>query len=334
MARARLQDVAERAGVSAKTVSNVLRDHPQVRAETRRRVQEAIDELQYRPSALGRRLRTGRTGLIALALPEVDIPYYAELARHVVDAAHERGYTVLIEQTSASLEAERALLDAPEAGLVDGVLLDPVAVSAAELQARHLQTPMVLLGEGPAPEQVDHVGIDDHAAAREATAHLLASGRRRVAFLGVQPGARAATARRRHDGWAAALREAGAAGAPALVAPEFSPDAGARAVRAALAAGRTFDALLCPSDLLAVGAVSALAEAGVPVPEQVAVVGFDDIALAAYTTPALTSVRLDRAAIAATALDLLAERIDGADGPGRRRTTAHRLVVRRSSAPP
>ncbi len=335
MARARLQDVAARAGVSIKTVSNVVRDRPQVHADSRARVREAIAELGYRPHAVGRQLRSGRTGLLALALPEIDIPYYAELARHVVDAAGERGYTVLIEQTSGSLQAERELLDAREAGLVDGLLLDPIALGAEELDARRLDSPMVLLGEGPAPESIDHVGIDDRTAAREATEHLLAGGRRRIAFLGLQPEARADTARLRHAGWADALHRAGSA-APAelvLATDEFSFSAGARAVRDAAAAGTTFDALVCPSDLLAVGAMHALAEAGVDVPGQVAVVGFDDIAVAAYTTPGLTSVRLDRRTIATTALGLLIERIEGATGPGRSVCTAHRLVVRGSSAP-
>ena len=336
MARARLQDVAARAGVSIKTVSNVVRHHPQVHAETRARVQQAIAELGYRPHAVGRQLRSGRTGQLALALPEVDIPYYAELARHVVQAAAERGRTVLIEQTGGALPAERELLSAREAGLVDGLLLDPVALTAEELEEHRLDTPMVLLGEGPTPAGIDHVGIDDRAAARAATDHLLAGGRRRVAFLGVQPGARADTARLRHAGWADALASAGLP-TPAelmLTVPEFGFEAGAAAVRRALAAGVAFDGLVCPSDLLAVGALSALHAAGVAVPGQVAVVGFDDIALAAYTTPGLTSVRLDRRAIATAAVDLLLERVDGATGPGRSVRTPHQLVVRGSSAPP
>lgn len=333
MARVRLQDVAARAGVSVKTVNNVVRDRPQVHVETRARVRAAIAELGYRPHAVGRQLRSGRTGSLALALPEIDVPYYAELARHVVEAAAQRGYTVLIEQTGGALDAERQLLDAREAGLVDGVLLDPVALTAEELEARRLDTPIVLLGEGPAPACVDHVGIDDRTAGREATEHLLAEGRRQIAFLGWQPDAPAATSRLRCAGWADALTSAGLATAPELTlpVPEFGLAAGAAAVRAALAAGTRFDALLCPSDLLATGALAALSRAGRTVPGDVAVVGFDDVALAAYTSPPLSSVRLDRRAIAVTALDLLLERVEGADGPGRSVRVPHRLVVRESS---
>ncbi len=335
MARARLQDVAARAGVSIKTVSNVVRNRPQVHVDTRARVRQAIDELGYRPHAVGRQLRSGRTGQLALALPQIDIPYYAELARHVVDAARDRGYTVLIEQTGGSLDTERGLLGAREAGLVDGLVLDPVAVGPEELEARRLDSPMVLIGEGPAPEGIDHVGIDDRAAAREATDHLLAGGRRRIAFLGDQPQAPVDTAHLRHAGWADALHAAGLPVLPelTLTADEFSPQAGGSAVRAALAAGLDVDALVCPSDLLAIGALHALADAGIDCPGQVAVVGFDDIALARYTTPSLTSVHLDRRCIATTVLDLLLERVDGATGPGRSLLVPHRLVVRASSTP-
>ena len=335
MAKARLRDVAARAGVSVKTVSNVVRDHPQVHVETRARVREAIAELGYRPHAVGRQLRSGRTGLLALALPEIDVPYYAELARHVVDAARERACTVLVEQTRGSLDTERELLDARETGLVDGLLLDPVAVSAEELDARRLDNPMVLLGEGPAPASIDHVGIDDRTAAREATEHLLAGGRRRIAFLGAQRQARADTARLRQAGWAAALQAAGLPVPDELVltVEEFGFADGARAVERALSAGTDVDALLCPSDLLAVGALHALATAGVDVPGQVAVVGFDDIAVAAYTRPGLTTVRLDRRAIATTAVDRLLERVAGDTGPARTVHVPHQLVVRGSSAP-
>jgi DNA-binding LacI/PurR family transcriptional regulator len=306
-----------------------------VHADTRARVRAVIAELGYRPHAVGRQLRSGRTGLLALALPEVDIPYYAELARHVVDAARERGCTVLVEQTRGSLTTERELLDARETGLVDGLLFDPVAISAEELHARRVDNPMVLLGEGPAPGSIDHVGIDDRAAAREATEHLIAGGRRRIAFLGRQPQGRAATARLRHAGWAAALAAAGLPAPDELALPvgEFTFADGAAAVTGALADGIAFDALLCPSDLLAIGALHALGEAGVDVPGEVAVVGFDDIAVSAYTRPGLTSVRLDRRAIAVTALHLLLERIAGEAGPGRTEHTPHQLVVRGSSAP-
>ena len=337
MARARLQDVAALAGVSIRTVSNVVNAHPHVRDDTRARVQAAIGELGYRPHAVGRQLRRGRTGLIALAVPEIDVPYFAELARHVVDAAGAAGLTVLIEQTNRSLDAERALVDAREAGLVDGLVLSPVAMGAEELQERHAEVPMVLLGEGARPPGVDHVGIDDAGAAAAATAHLVAGGRRRIGFLGVEPsGGPLATSTWRQAGWARALADAGLGAAADLQLPveEFSFAAGLRSVLEATSRGLEVDALLCASDLLAVGALRALEQTGRSVPADVAVVGWDDVAFAPYTSPSLSSVRPDLRQIATCAVEMLSERVDGLDVPGRRVVARSELVVRASSAPP
>jgi DNA-binding LacI/PurR family transcriptional regulator len=332
--RARLADVAALAGVSIKTVSNVVNDHPQVRDDTRDRVRAAIGELGYRPNAVGRQLRLGRTGLIALAVPEVDVPYFAELARLVVEAAAARGLTVLVEQTGGTLEAERTLADARLAGLVDGLIISPVASSAEELEERRRAVPMVLLGEGPRPGGIDHVGLDDTAAAAEATAHLLAGGRRRVAFLGDRALGPVETSQRRQAGWHRALD---AAAVPPTARPwfpveRFSFAAGHAGVSAALDDGARFDALLCASDLLALGALRALDEAGLAVPRDVAVVGWDDVAFSAYTTPPLTAVRPDVQSIAACAVGMLVERIDGEPGAGRHVVVRHHLVVRASSA--
>lgn len=332
MPRARLADVAALAGVSIKTVSNVVNAHPQVHADTRTRVEAAIGQLRYRPHAVGRQLRRGRTGLIALAVPEIDVPYFAELARQVVVAAAERELTVMIEQTDWSRAAERSLLDAREAGLVDGLVMSPVATPSDELEALRSQVPMVLLGEVVQPPGVDHVGIDDTAAAAEATAHLLAGGRV-PAFLGVTERGVTQTSRRRHLGWVRALD---AAGVPpdartALPVSRYTSAEGARALRDALAAGGRSDAVLCASDVLALGALRALDDAGLAVPDDVAVVGWDDVAFAAYTTPPLTSVSPDLRQIARCAVEMLVERVDGLDAPGRRVVAAHALAVRASS---
>ncbi len=333
MTRARLVDVAALAGVSTKTVSNVVNAQPQVRVTTRARVQEAIGELGHRPNAGGRRLRRGRTGLIALAVPEIDVPYFAELARHVVEAAASCGLTVLIEQTSWSSSTEQGALEAPEAGLVDGLIMSPVATAEAELEARRAGVAVVLLGEGVRPDGVDHVGIDDGAAAAEATAHLVAGGRTRTAFLGGAGIGLTRTSEGRHAGWSRALDAAGVqpGARPRLHVERFSAAEGRASVTAALAAGTAFDALICASDVLALGALRALDEAGLSVPHDVAVIGWDDVALAAHTTPPLTSVRPDVQGIAASAVRMLAERIDGEDGPGRRVLARHELVVRASS---
>jgi DNA-binding LacI/PurR family transcriptional regulator len=181
-----LKDVAALAGVSVKTVSNVVNGYVHVSATTRERVQAAIDELGYRPNATARSLRSGRSGVLALAVPELGVPYFAELASLVVDAAATHGYTVLIDQTAGAKDRELVVLGGIRHHLVDGVLFSPLALGVAELRRRTDATPMVLLGERGLRGPTDHVGIDNIRAAREATRHLAERGCRRIAAIGVQ----------------------------------------------------------------------------------------------------------------------------------------------------
>ena len=215
----RLQDVAELAGVSMKTVSNVVRGYEHVSASTRERVQRAIDELDYRPNLMGRRLATGRTGLLALAFANVALPYFAELSRAVSAAAGEAGYRVLLEETDGTLEGERAVLTSSESGMVDGILFQPSAMSSAEISRHRSDLPMVILGEGAAPLPVDRVMIDNFEAARTATAHLVTLGRRRIGFAGHETQEMSSTSLQRIAGYQQALEDAGLRPDPLLLFP-------------------------------------------------------------------------------------------------------------------
>lgn len=333
MPRIRLQDVAKHAGVSMKTVSNVVHAHPHVSPAMREKVQLAIDELGYRPNALGRRLATGRSGLVALALPDVRIPYFAELANAVTTAAAARGYRVLLEQTRGSLEEERAIVSSSEAGLVDGVIMQPSAMSVVELAQHQDDVPVVLLGEGAAPLTMDHLMVDNVAAATAVTGHLADAGRRRIAFLGHEAAGPSATSRQRLIGYQAGLERAGRRlDTGLLVAVDsISARSAAEAMGAALDAGLDLDAVVCRDDLAAIGALRALQERGVDVPGDVQVTGWDDIEMAALTSPSLTSVSADMGALAEGALEMLAERLDGFEGLGRHRLVGWELKVRESA---
>jgi DNA-binding LacI/PurR family transcriptional regulator len=333
--RHRLKDVAERAGVSVKTVSNVVNGYVHVRADTRARVLEAIAELDYRPNISARNLRRGRTGIIALAVPELDIPYFAELARHVVTAAARHGWTVLIDQTNGDPGQERLVASGIRDHLIDGLIFSPLALTGADLDAGAKTTPMVLLGERVDHGPADHVAIDNVAAARDVTAHLIASGRRRIAAIGAQYTVEAATARLRLAGYTAALSDAGLPFDEALIAPApaWHRADGAAAIRTLLARGRSFDAVLCFNDTLALGATRALHDAGLRIPGDVAVAGFDDIEDGRYAMPTLTTVAPDKAYLAQVAVDLLAARLAAADdAPPREQTVPHRLIERESTA--
>lgn len=336
MRRVTLQDVATHAGVSMKTVSNVVRGYEHVSPAMRERVQAAIDELGYRPNVRGRSLATGRSGMIALAFPDMRWPYFAELAHVFARVCADRGYRLLLEETGATAEGERSVLSDRDAGLVDGLIVQPQALTATELDALRQGTPVVFLGEDPQPPGADQVAIDNVAAAEQAVAHLLALGRRRVGFVGHETGALSRTSRLRLDGYRRSLENAGIAVDESLLIPRDAGDAlGAeQAMGAALDAGLRVDALLCRDDPAAIGALRALRVRGFDVPGDVALVGWDATVLSASTVPSLTSVAPDTHALATTALDLLLERIEGTDLPGRHLTVGHTLLVRESAPDP
>jgi DNA-binding LacI/PurR family transcriptional regulator len=329
---ARLQDVAAVAGVSVRTVSNVVNAYPHVAPATRARVQQALDELGYRPNLAARQLRRGRIGMIGVVVPEIASPYFSELAAALVSAATRRGWTVLVDETGGDAERERQLLDGTGARLVDGLILSPWALDPRGLQPGSV--PVVLLGEQSAPGVLDHVAIDNVTAAAEATAHLLSLGRRRIAAVGLQPHLSNGTAELRRRGYRQALAAAGLdVDADLEVAvPSLHRSAGYDAARALLPLRP--DALFCFTDELALGAMRALAEAGARVPEDVAVAGFDDIEDGRYAVPSLSTISPAKDEIAALALDRVLARIEAPQEPVADLVAAHRLIVRESSAGP
>ena len=333
MARVRLIDVAERAQVSMKTVSNVVNGYAHVQPQMRARVQAAIDELGYRPNLTARRLATGRTGMIALAMPEIDHPYFGEMASHLAEIALQRGYRVIIEQTLSDPEAEKAVLQDREAGLVDGVIFQPTRMATLDIARLHDDLPLVLLGEVDAPVTTDHVMIDNVAAARDAAAHLVTLGRSRIAFLGLVEGDITMTNRRRMLGYQEALVDRGIRPDPGLVLTTagFDPHDAEHAVERALEHGLDFDAILCRDDRFAAGALTALRRRGIRVPDDVAVMGWDDSAITGFTSPTLSSVAPDKRQLAANAFDLLHERMQGHHGPGRHVVVGHDIAVRASA---
>jgi DNA-binding LacI/PurR family transcriptional regulator len=331
-----LRDVAERAGVSIKTVSNVVNGYVHVAPQTRDRVKVAIAELGYRPNLSARSLRGGRSGIIGLAIPELGVPYFAELAQCMVQAADARGFTVLIDQTEGDQERERLVLRGIRPHLIDGLIFSPLALGSADLAPRADQTPMVLLGERVTEGAVDHVMIDNVAAAAEAVQHLAAGGRRQIAAIGAQHGARGRTAHVRLTGYRHGLEQAGLAYRPDLVADAeaFHRADGATAMARLLDRDRRDwpDAVFAFNDLLALGALRACYERGVRVPGDVAIAGFDDVDDGRYSIPSLTTVSPDKDQIAQVAVDCLLSRLAGeASAPPRHVTARHRLVIRESS---
>jgi DNA-binding LacI/PurR family transcriptional regulator len=325
-----LRDVAQLAQVSVKTVSNVVNDYPYVSDSLRRRVRDAILELNYRPNLAARNLRAVRTGLLALVGSDTDASFFDALAREVVGVAAARGYRVVVDQLGT---AGRAARGGAGAMPVDGLLLNADVVPAELFGApAGLGAPLVLLGEGRHPRG-DRVAVDGARAVQDATEHLLRTGRRRIAVIGARPGETDDGTGSRTVGYRRALRRAGLAppeGPPVVTAHHRRSD-GYRAARALLAGRPRPDGLVCCSDLLAVGAMRAVVDAGLRVPGDVGVIGVGDSEEGRFSRPTLSTVSADVAFIAGTAVDRIVARIGRPDLPPVEITAPHTVLCRESS---
>lgn len=329
MGRATVKDVAARAGVSPKTVSNVMNATFPVAPATRERVERAMAELDYVPNFSARGLRNGRTGVIALALPELNTAYSAELAHHFVHQARTQGWAIQIEETKGGTEPEHQLVLKARAQLVDGLILNPVSLETSAIQPGVTLPPVVVIGEVDQPI-VDHVWIDNVAAAEAMVLHLAAQGRRRIAAIGVMA---SESARLRVEGYRRGLAAAGLPPDPGLevVTEGWGPDGAAATVPDLLVRVPDVDAVFCFTDALALGALHVLADIGRRVPDDIAVAGYDDVWESAYFAPALTTVGFDKAELARTAVDLLARRIADPSRTPETITLPHEIVVRAST---
>ncbi|AXX29298.1 LacI family DNA-binding transcriptional regulator [Actinosynnema pretiosum subsp. pretiosum] len=338
MREATLRDVARLAGVSPRTVSNVVNGYAPVTEATRAKVEKAIAELDYRPNVVARNLARGRSGQIAVVVPYLDTPYFSELLQGIIPRARAGGYNVLVDQTDGDPEHERELIRRRARGFAfDGLIFSPLGLAQRDLADADPTLPLVVLGERSAAGSFDHVGIDDVAASREATAHLISLGRRRIAAIGDQPYPTGEAAQLRTTGFRQAHLDAALEVDEALVigTPRFNRADGAGAMRRLLNRSDPPDAVFCYSDLVALGALHAALERGVRVPEDVALVGYDDIEEGRYSNPTISTVSPDKEAIAATAVERLLMRIGlgrGTEGvAGVEVRAAHRLVAREST---
>ena len=325
-----IADVAARAGVSPTTVSHALSGRRQVSAATRAKVQRAIDELGYRPSAIAQSLRTKRTQMIALIVPDIANPYYPAVARGLHDAVGEDGYYTLIGSTDGHRETELGFLEEMVARSVDGIVLFAFAIDGAEL-ARVVgdRVPVVVLADVFAGRH-DWVRVDDDAGAYASTRHFLDQGISEIAFAGGPKGR--GPGDHRMAGYRRALAEAGLVAAENdIVRSEYTTEGGRASVTELLARRRPPRAVVCANDLIAIGALEAAREAGIEVPTELGVAGFDDIDAAALVTPALTTVLNPAYQIGQRCGRLLVDRMAGGyQGPPREVVVPTQLIVRAS----
>ncbi|SCX39839.1 transcriptional regulator, LacI family [Klenkia marina] len=330
-----LDEVAVLAGVSRATVSRVVNESPRVSPEARVAVQAAIEQLRYVPNRAARSLVTRRTDTIALVLSEPNSqvfsdPFFASIV-HGVSAALAETDLTLVLLTARDAREQRKIARYARQGHVDGVVL--MSLHSEDLLPDMLSeaaVPLVLCGRPYDGREVAYVDADNRGGARVATEHLLGLGRRRVAALTGPMDMIAGVDR--YAGWVQALADAGREPDPALVAHgDFTEAGGEAAMARLLDQAPDLDAVFVASDPMAVGALRALRAAGRRVPEDVAVVGFDDAAVATTCDPPLTTVAQPLDRMTTELVDLLRARIDGEAGPTESRTCPTRLV-RRASA--
>jgi LacI family transcriptional regulator len=330
-------DVAKIARVSQATVSYVLNGNPAVSVPeaTRRRVLDAIDELAYVPNGTARSLRIQKTCTIAAVIPDITNPFYPAFERGVQGAAEARGYDLIVYNTGGVAEKEQRYARSLRQGRVDGVVavffhlkaedLVPllernvavVRLEAVQRKATNLDLPL------------DNLYVDNVAASRTAVEHLIGRGHTRIGMIAGQSGPRRARVR----GYREALAAHRIPVDKSMIRDgDFSEDGGYRAMQCLLGESRPLSAVFAANDVMAMGALMAIREAGLSVPEDIAVVGFDNIPAAKLVTPRLTTVAQFQENLGVRAAEMLLERLDGkAPEHGRYEEMPYELVVRESA---
>jgi DNA-binding LacI/PurR family transcriptional regulator len=332
----KMTDIARLAGVHVSTVSRALAGSPLVEREMRDTILALAAQHGYVVNRAASNLRTSRTQTLTVAIPlahergqALTDPFFTDMLGHLADEITRRGYGMYLEKILPPMDDWLAKLIASRRS--DGIIVVGQSTEQAALeQAAKEYAPLVVWGGHAAKQRYCVVGTDNVGGARLATEHLLASGRRRIVFVG-DPSIPEIKLRR--DGYARALARAPRGVAPArVIKAHMTPEAAHDAMRRFVDSGAELDALLAATDVIAISSLRALAAAGLRVPRDVAVVGFDDIAMAAHVHPPLTTVRQDLARGASLLVDLVLRRIAGEDTESV--VLPAELVVRESSAAP
>jgi LacI family transcriptional regulator len=327
-----ITDVARMARVSTATVSRVLNNHARVDPELAVAVRRAAKELGYRPSRVARSLRTRQSHVWALVISDIRNPFFTEMVRGVEDVAYAHGYSLILCNAEEDPEKEASYLDLAVAESVGGVILTPSTTTTALDAPQEFGIPMVLADRTVEPGRADSVVIDNRGGASEAVTHLIDGGYRRIACITGPLDKTTGAARR--AGYVDALE---AAGRPVdeslIVVANFREDGGRRAMEELIARRPTPDAVFVANNLMTIGTLHAIADAGLRIPADIAVIGFDEMSWATLLRPALTTVAQPTYDLGVETGRLLRSRIEGYAGAARSVTLSAKLLVRESSRP-
>lgn len=334
MAVITIKDIARQAEVSVATVSYVINKSRYVSPELTGRVEAAIEQLGYSPNAVARSLRQNRTKLIGLIVPDNSNPFFAEIAKGVEDAGFEAGYSVILCNSNASIEREMVYLDLLRSNRVEGIIF--IATSTRVEQVRPIvraKIPAVIFYRDVPDLDVDTIRIDNFKAGYMATRHLIDLGHREIACI--RPASAETPSAQRVEGFKRAMEESGLTWHPELMPQgDNRVSSGKTAVQELVESKRNFSAIFSANDAMAIGAMRALREIGYQIPRDVSVAGVDDIILASYSEPPLTTVAQPKYEAGCQAVEFLVERIEGDYNQGPRHILLEtKLVVRESTIP-
>ena len=328
---ASIKDVAKAAGVSTATVSRVLSNGLHVRPEVRERVMEAVDKLAYRPNLLARSLRSQQSNTIGLIVSDIRNPFFTSMSRAVEDTAYEQGFSLVLCNTDENPEKEAIYLNLMQDENVAGVIFSPTRYTAANFTAANVSFPTVIVDRLLNGTDVDVVILDNVDAGYRLTTHLIENGYRRIGAL---CGEMSMTGRERQLGYEKALRAHDLAPIGELVKyVQPKTEAGYAATLKMLDTAQPPDALFTTNSLLAEGALQAIRERNLTIPDDIALVTFDETTWASLVQPAITLIAQPTYDIGKTATELLLQRIADPHRPTRQVILKGQLLVRDSSAP-
>jgi DNA-binding LacI/PurR family transcriptional regulator len=330
-----IQDVARAAGVAASTVSRYLNGQLKVSPATEAKVLEAVAELGYVPNAVGRNLARRRSGVIGFVVPEISNPYFGTIADYVVEAVERHGRLVLLCSHRSQSIKQSSYIDLLATGAIDGMLYLGSFRSNERLAVAITDgLPVVIVDEPIAGlPPVSTVVMDDYAGGYQATSYLVALGHRRIAF--VSGPAELGSVQERFRGYHDALTKGGIdTGDQVRLSGQFTEQFGMSALPHLLAAPEPPTAAFVASDYIALGVLSAAEAHGIQVPDDLSIVGFDDIRFAQYVRPRLTTIRSPVDRLAQTGVELLFERLHDPQAPARTQVLPVELVIRESAAAP
>jgi len=325
-----IRDVAEEAGVSIATVSRVLNKQVSVSPATRVKVEKAIEQLNYQPNYLGRNLRRAETKIILVILQNISNPFYSKVVEGIEDLGHKHGYNIMICNTDSESERERSYLDLLVNRLVDGVILMEPEINSQELSQIGNDFPVVQCCEYIEGTDVPHISIDNVEAGYTAINHLIKLGHTRIGMISGYN--RLLSAMQREEGYKQALKDAGLEYIQDLIKyGSYGFTGGLRATKELLQMKNTPTAIFAISDITAIGAIRAIKEEGLKIPEDIAVVGFDNTSIASMYDPQVTTISQPRYDLGKISMEMLLDLINKEPVTLREVYLEHELIIREST---